>query len=815
MRECGLLIVACLSFLCALPARTQEFLQRRTPISEPYDYVNGGSFTLKEVKASPDPMLQYVWNNPQTDDHLQSYVILPSKIEAILGGQNFSGLSTGNNEQCHIRVNGIGVLRIDFGVELPAWLEIDSSDLSGEIEMGISEYNVSELCNKIRKPIKYGNTYRLELNNELYEGVRYGFIYVNQFDREFTITGVRAVCQVKPANYTGSFDSDNELINKIWYVGAYDVRANQRQDCFGAILMDRGDRYSWTGDAYPSQAASLVAFSNYEEVLKNLKWTDSHPNNIETYELYWVESLIDYYMYSGDTKGFHTLLPQAMARLKHAYEIFDHPTNLQFVGWDPRLGAGFEHPNCQEGQMTFRMLAIGAMKHLADAMTMSGMGEEAKEFRVMAEEKSELMRTPTWLGKLAMHSSADAINAELVDDLQKLYHPDLSDCVQRLSFSPFNQCFLLKAMAKSGHYDDAFASVVDQWGGQIEYGATCFFEVYRPDWNELVGHNGPIPYSQSGFTSLAHPWGAGVTAWLTEEMLGIKPTKAGFATFNVKPHFSGMATRVSGQVNTPHGFIKASYNLKTGHHMIEVPSGTKATIAIPKEGMKIQAISMNGKRVEFLEEDHEFSYLRELGAGHYDFNVSYKGKPNRRMREKPTFITKAKSIDFKTHGNWPGKYGRDGYVIVGAGKDGSDLRQLPSYVEDLCFYQGENWGRRVALNVKPLSPYSMLPIGREVGAPKVLNCIYSAECQMSPLKVKLKYNHPYRIALYMADCDNGGRDHCIDAFDLETMNRIAPTVRVSHFNGGVYVVYEYDKSICIFNNNVRGDNAVMNAVFFD
>ena len=124
-------------------------------------------------------------------------------------------------------------------------------------------------------------------------------------------------------------------------MGAYDVRANQRQDCFGAILMDRGDRYSWTGDAYPSQAASLVAFSNYEEVLKNLKWTDSHPNNIETYELYWVESLIDYYMYSGDTKGFHTLLPQAMA----SFRRFRTMLRLENGGLRPARPVGSTRPS--------------------------------------------------------------------------------------------------------------------------------------------------------------------------------------------------------------------------------------------------------------------------------------------------------------------------------------------------------------------------------------------------------------------------------------------------------------------------------------
>ena len=52
------------------------------------------------------------------------------------------------------------------------------------------------------------------------------------------------------------------MLTRIWYVGAYTVKLNLLSNYFGAILVDRGDRISWTGDAHCSQAASLVAFGN-------------------------------------------------------------------------------------------------------------------------------------------------------------------------------------------------------------------------------------------------------------------------------------------------------------------------------------------------------------------------------------------------------------------------------------------------------------------------------------------------------------------------------------------------------------------------
>ena len=102
-------------------------------------------------------------------------------------------------------VRGNGTLLIDFGVELPAWFEMDSPDLTdadlGSLEFGISEYTVPDYVGgfKVGSPKKYGTTFRLETNGELYEGVRYGFLIVHQApSTPFTVTAFRAVSQAKP-----------------------------------------------------------------------------------------------------------------------------------------------------------------------------------------------------------------------------------------------------------------------------------------------------------------------------------------------------------------------------------------------------------------------------------------------------------------------------------------------------------------------------------------------------------------------------------------------------------------------------------------
>jgi hypothetical protein len=159
-----------------------------------------------------------------------------------------------------ITVQGNGTLIIDFGVELPAWVEIDSPDLAaadaGSVSLGIGEYSAVDWVGGFKQdaPKAYcGNgqcTFRLETNDELYEGVRYAFLTLAAAPAApWRITGLRAVAQAKKVNYVGSFSSAGDpLLERVWYTAAYTVRATLQEDYMGSILMDRGDRFSWTGE---------------------------------------------------------------------------------------------------------------------------------------------------------------------------------------------------------------------------------------------------------------------------------------------------------------------------------------------------------------------------------------------------------------------------------------------------------------------------------------------------------------------------------------------------------------------------------------
>lgn len=140
-----------------------------SPISEPYPYVSSGSFSGPAVPESPDPLVSYRSSNPQATDGLEIYLLKPKTVTTDTPS-SFVNQNSLTGDTPNVTVNGTGSIMLDFGAQSAAWLEFDSPDCPGGIEMSNSPY--TEVCvvnagaqQRIKKavPVKYQNTYRLEL----------------------------------------------------------------------------------------------------------------------------------------------------------------------------------------------------------------------------------------------------------------------------------------------------------------------------------------------------------------------------------------------------------------------------------------------------------------------------------------------------------------------------------------------------------------------------------------------------------------------------------------------------------------------------
>ena len=802
----------------------------RSPISEPYGYVQGGSFSGASIPESPDPLVRYRWDNPKAADALEIYLLPPKTISAD-APSSFGDLQSLAGDFPNATVTGAGSIRIDFGVECAAWVEFDSPDCGGDVKMSLSEYNEPGI-EKTGVPVKHGNTYRLELNQELYDGMRFAWIHVKPPGKPWHITGVRAVCQVKPVNYRGSFSCSDPLLTRIWYMSAYGVKASLCKDYFGSILMDRGDRISWTGDAHPAQAAALVAFGNYDFIRQNLDSTSKQSNGIKSYSLYWILSLLDYYNYTGDGAVLEKYLTNACAKLDDAHFVFGTNPKLRFYGWDERLCAGFEiwFRPCAEAQSAYQMLSIRAWRDFATAMEKFGRSDLSAKYAGYASEKMGELRThPEWYSSFGLHAAADAATTGLLTDGEQraLFQNEFCDRVNRISFSPFNQYFIIQAMARMGKYDDALSSIRDLWGGMVKYGGTTTFEVYRPSWNSAIGPNDAVPNSQNGIVSLCHPWGAGPVKWLNEEVLGIVPTTPGFKTYDILPHLGRTLTRVAGSTPTPNGEIQASFDVVSGDCKVVAPAGTVGRIGIPKVERAITRIVVNGKLawdggfhptagLGGAREDSEFVYFDSVQPGDYVLSVAYRGNTPAYREPAAAYAAQFIQQDVQTSGNWGGVYGKDGYVLCNYGGKGADVKRLPAYVKSVDFFRAfPEAGRPDATTwAAETSDSRALAPDAKNGTRRNAACVSNSDQTMT-LTIGIDGTKDYQVALYFVDWDKHGRRQAVEMFDAKTLKLVAPVKIVNDFSGGQYLVYTYDKSAKFRINKVRGDLVTLSGIFFD
>jgi hypothetical protein len=810
------------------------------PITEPYPVLNGGRFSGPRVRASDDPLVRYRWTNPNAGDGLQVYQLRPVTAVADVP-ESFSGLESVTTPECNVLVKGTGSIRFDFGVESPAWLEFDSPDFSGAVEMSISEYNQPAVVNpgpahpvKTLAPVRYSNTFRLELNSELYEGVRFGWIHVRTFDQPWHITAVRVVSQVKPTNYVGTFRCSDEMLTRIWYTGAYSVKANLYSDYFGAILMDRGDRFAWAGDCHTAQAAALVAFGDWDFVRENLIGTADVSNGIESYSLYWVLSLLDYYQHTGDATLLKQYSASVVAKLDHADAIYADPY-ISFYGHDERLGACFEEPDIFETKSAYRMLFIRTCWRFAAAMATIGDHATATTYENLATAKTaELKADPTWYEKLGVHALSDAVNAGCVGAAERaaIIEREFADRLNRLSYSPFNQYFILQALAGLNRYDDAVTTVRDIWGGQIEYGGTLFFEVFRPDWLTFREPNDRPPDCQVGYTSMGHAWGTGVTAWLSHEILGITPTSPGFASVDVVPHLGRDLTWVEGSIRTPGGDVSAHFDLRSGRCVVRVPPGSVARVGLPVADSHIGRVTV-GQRVVWdgqfrpvpgiggASADDDYVYLEGVEPGDWRINVFYTSKPDRSPAPPQPFYRPVRFAgeDIRTGGDWPGRYGGYGYVLFDYDGVGRNRELLPGFVRSVTPAATRAFGNCLhgpwasgTTDRRALAPDA------DNGAMRNLGVVYTSGWPLGEtmtVDIATTPGMRYQLALYCVDWDRQDRQQVIEVFDLQTLKLVAPVRLVERFAEGKYLLYECDRSVRLRFDLLNGDNAVLSGLFFD
>jgi hypothetical protein len=184
--------------------------------------------------------------------------------------------------------------------------------------------------------------------------------------------------------------------------------------------------------------------------------------------------------------------------------------------------------------------------------------------------------------------------------------------------TPYYGYYVLRAMAMLGHRAEALEWMRDFWGGMLAEGATSFWESYDPRWTKRSFHTGLEADGLAGYyVSLAHGWSAGPTAWLMDELLGVRPTGAGFRTATIEPELAGLQW-IDGTVPAPAGAIHV--HAQEGRITLDLPAGVAARVLI--KATANSQVALNGAPAQVRGAQVPGYRMLQIGRpGHYEIVV--------------------------------------------------------------------------------------------------------------------------------------------------------------------------------------------------
>jgi len=387
--------------------------------------------------------------------------------------------------------------------------------------------------------------------------------------------------EFNPLTYKGSFKCSDTLINHIWNVAAYTLQLTSREFFIDGI---KRDRWVWSGDAYQSFQMNYYLFNDNPTVQRTLMLlrgkdpVSGHINTIMDYSFYWFLGLYDYYMYTGDKEFISLMYPRMqsmmnwiLARRNSRGLLEGQAGDWIFIDWADK-------PMDKKGEVSFeQLLYCRSLETMALCANLLDKPSESQQYADLALNVKTILMKDFWDkgkgafihnkvngvsdGTVTRYTNMFAIFFNYLTDKQKEGVKEkviLNDNIQKIS-TPYMRYYELEAMCTMGETNYVLQEMRNYWGGMLQEGATTFWEKYNP---QEKGTEHLAMYNRPYGKSLCHAWGASPIYLLGKYYLGVKPTAAGYATFEIRPELGDLKW-MEGSVPTPHGDIKVYKDLKT------------------------------------------------------------------------------------------------------------------------------------------------------------------------------------------------------------------------------------------------------------
>ncbi|MBR1720293.1 MAG: alpha-L-rhamnosidase [Phocaeicola sp.] len=395
-----------------------------------------------------------------------------------------------------------------------------------------------------------------------------------------------AVFRYRNIPYLGSFQCSDDRLNKIWMTGAYTVHLNMQEYIWDGI---KRDRLVWLGDMHPETSTISTVFGDEESFYASMdlacqQWPlPQWMNGMSAYSMWYLIIQYDWYQHFGNLdflqrhgdyiKGLIDLLDTKIAE-----DGTETLSPSRFLDWP-------SSPNQKGVEAGYRALLCWALQDGKQLCQLLGDEARATKCVQMEQRLRKKVLPPNDLKQAAaLMAIAGLMDAEKASqDYLLVGGPK--------GFSTFYGYYMLEALAKAGHYEEAMDIISQYWGGMLDLGATSFWEDFNLDWTKDVGridefvpkgkkdiHGDFGAYCYPGFRhSLCHGWASGPTAWMSRHILGVEILEPGCKTVRVTPHL-GKLQWAEGTFPTPKGVMTIRHEKQpdgTVKSMVKVPQGIK------------------------------------------------------------------------------------------------------------------------------------------------------------------------------------------------------------------------------------------------
>jgi hypothetical protein len=489
------------------------------------------------------------------------------------------------------------------------------------------------------------------------EVMRGGFRYMTAFlltnmSTYVNITDVQLEISFQPTwtnlkAYQGYFHSNDELLNRIWYAGAYTLQTNAVPTNTGrwvpmlangwanngtlgpgdTIIVDgaKRDRAVWPGDMGIAVPSSFVSTGDLDSVRNALQVMYDYQNvdgsfpeagppllqqNSDTYHMWTMIGTYNYMLYTDDSSFVAQNWEKYLKAMKYIYAKVEPESGLlnqtgtrDWARWQ----TGFN--NTEANVILYHTLQTSVSlatwmddttglaeiwtqraSDLQTAVVKHCFDPSYGAFRDNATQTTLYPQDANSMALLFSLIPPSSPSAPLISTaLTRNWTPIGAEAPELPgNISPFISSFEIQAHFTVSQTTRALDLIRRSWGWYANHrngtGSTVI-EGYRT--NGTFGYRQERGYGyDASYVSHAHGWSSGPTSALTEFVVGIRVTGPAGRTWRYKPHFGDLRFAEAGFV-TGLGKFQAKWERSGSAYTVRLstPAGTVGTVSLPVEGL--------------------------------------------------------------------------------------------------------------------------------------------------------------------------------------------------------------------------------------